>query len=57
MDLIRNDVKVKMVAKVGDLYGRLMEELAFRHDRHEQITRYIRMYALISNGNACVFYL
>ena len=28
---------------VGTLHGRPMERLAFRYDRHEEITRYIRM--------------
>ena len=28
---------------VGTLYGRPMERLAFRYDRHGKITRYIRM--------------
>ena len=28
---------------VGTLYGRPMERLAFCYDRHEEITRYIRM--------------
>ena len=28
---------------MGTLYGRPMERLAFRYDRHEEITRYIRM--------------
>ena len=42
---------------VGTLYGRPMERLAFRYDRHGEITRYIRMrniHILSSNGNACV---
>ena len=29
--------------KVGTLYGRPTERLAFHYDRHEEITRYIRM--------------
>ena len=28
----------------GTLYGRPMERLAFRYDRHEEIVRYIRMW-------------
>ena len=28
---------------VGTWYGRPMERLAFRYDRHEEITRYIQM--------------
>ena len=28
---------------VGTLHGRPMERLAFRYDRHEEITKYIRM--------------
>ena len=38
-----------------NLYGRPIKRLAFCYDRHEEITRYIRMreYILSSNGNAC----
>ena len=28
---------------MGTLYGRPMERLEFRYDRHEEITKYIRM--------------
>ena len=46
----------------GTLYGRPMERLVFRYDRHEEIAIYIRMWNLYSdvacilssNGNACV---
>ena len=58
MDLIRNDVKNKNGGDSwGTLYGRPMERLAFRYDRHEEIARHIQMwhiYYVPSNGNACV---
>ena len=41
----------------GTLHRRPMEGLAFCYDRHEEITRYIRMrdmHYLSSNGNVCV---
>ena len=40
----------------GTLYGKPLERLAFRYDRHEEIARYIWMWhvrILSSNGN-CV---
>ena len=44
MDLFRNDVRNKNGRySMGTLYGRPMERLAIRYDRHEEITRYIRM--------------
>ena len=37
--------KIKMAAiGGGTLYGKPMERLAFRYDRHEEIARYIRMW-------------
>ena len=50
MDLIRNDVKNKNGSDSwGTLYGRPMERLAFRYDRHEEIVRYFGcgMYTII----------
>ena len=50
MDLIRNDVKNKNGGDSwGTLYGRPMERLAFRYDRHEEIVRYFGcgMYTII----------
>ena len=45
MDLIRNDVKNKNGSDSwGTLYGRPMERLVFRYDRHEEIANYIRMW-------------
>ena len=38
----------------GTLHGRPMERLAFHYDRHEEIARYIRMWHVYYNGNACV---
>ena len=50
MDLIRNDVKNKNGGDSwGTLYGRPMERLAFRYDRHEEIVRHFGcgMYTII----------
>ena len=50
LDLIRNDVKNKNGGDSwGTLYGRPVERLAFRYDRHEEIARYFGcgMYTII----------
>ena len=53
MDLFHNDVKNKNGGySVGTLYGKPMEGLAFRYDRHEKLQN--EKYILSSNGNACV---
>ena len=46
----RNDVKNKNGGNsLGTLYGKPMERLAFRYDRHEEIVRYFGcgMYTII----------
>ena len=43
---------------MGTLYGRPMERLAFRYDRHEEITRYIRIGNIYHHTTVMhVFYL
>ena len=58
MDLIHNDVKNKNGGDSwGTLYGRPMERLAFRYDRHEETANYIRMWHIYYHpmvANACV---
>ena len=59
MGNIWSDVKNKNSGNcVGSLYGRPVERL-FCYDRHEEITRYIRMWHMYHhpfNGIACVFF-